>query len=201
MPNKLQELTDKLYNEGLSKGKEEGERILEDARAKASAILEKAESEAKSILEKAEKEAADNKSKAENDLKTATEQALQAVKKNIENLIVSNIVDGTTDKILSDTEFLKNIITTVAEKFSSEQASDIDLILPESTRKDLEPFIANEISKILKAGVTATFSERISGGFKIGPKDGSYFISLSDETFKELIGEYLRPATKKTLFG
>ena len=28
MQNKLQELTDKLYQEGLSKGKEEGERIL-----------------------------------------------------------------------------------------------------------------------------------------------------------------------------
>ena len=29
MSNKLQELTDKLYTEGLTKGKEEGARILE----------------------------------------------------------------------------------------------------------------------------------------------------------------------------
>ena len=28
MSNKLQELTEKLYNEGLSKGKEEGEQLL-----------------------------------------------------------------------------------------------------------------------------------------------------------------------------
>ena len=37
--------------------------------------------------------------------------------------------------------------------------------------------------------------------FRIGPKDGSYYISFSDESFAELIGSYLRPATKKILFG
>ena len=33
--NKLQELTDRLYEEGLSKGKAEGEHILEEARKQA----------------------------------------------------------------------------------------------------------------------------------------------------------------------
>ena len=42
MQNKLQELTDKLYEEGLSKGKEEGARILEDARQEAERILAEA---------------------------------------------------------------------------------------------------------------------------------------------------------------
>ena len=35
MQNKLQELTDKLYNEGLSKGKQEGEEILAKAKVQA----------------------------------------------------------------------------------------------------------------------------------------------------------------------
>ena len=35
MQNKLQELTDKLYNEGLSKGKQEGEELLAKAKAQA----------------------------------------------------------------------------------------------------------------------------------------------------------------------
>ena len=47
----------------------------------------------------------------------------------------------------------------------------------------------------------ATFSKKIAGGFRIGPKDGGYFISLTEDTFKNLIGEYLRPTTKKLLFG
>ena len=44
-------------------------------------------------------------------------------------------------------------------------------------------------------------SDKIAGGFTIGPKDGGYFISFTEETFNALISEYLRPATKKLLFG
>ena len=42
MQNKLQELTDRLYQEGLSKGKEEGARLVETAQSEAQAIIEKA---------------------------------------------------------------------------------------------------------------------------------------------------------------
>ena len=43
MENKLQELTDKLYREGLSKGKEEGEALLAKAETKAAEIIETAQ--------------------------------------------------------------------------------------------------------------------------------------------------------------
>ncbi len=42
MQDKLQELTDRLYNEGLSKGKQEGEELLQKAHAEAEAIVAKA---------------------------------------------------------------------------------------------------------------------------------------------------------------
>ncbi len=45
------------------------------------------------------------------------------------------------------------------------------------------------------------FSKKIGGGFTVGPKNGGYFINFTDEAFRELIGGYLRPATKKILFG
>ena len=47
----------------------------------------------------------------------------------------------------------------------------------------------------------AEFSKKIAGGFNIGPADGSWFVSLTDEAFSALISEYLRPVTKKLLFG
>ena len=59
MENKLQALTDKLYQDGLSKGKEEGERLLQEAKAQASRIVESAQEQAKEIVEKARKEAED----------------------------------------------------------------------------------------------------------------------------------------------
>ena len=43
MENKLQELTNKLYEEGLAKGRSDAERLVADAQAKADAIVREAE--------------------------------------------------------------------------------------------------------------------------------------------------------------
>ncbi len=201
MESKLQELTDKLYKEGLSKGKEEGEAILAKAKEQAAEILEEAKKEAQSIINKAHKEAEDFRTKVEGDVKMAGSQSIQATRKDIENLMVSKLSDSKVTEALSDSDFLKGIIKAVAEKFSPEDAMDLNVLLPEALKSKLEPFVSGELSKVLKGGITADFSKKIAGGFKIGPKDGSYFISFTDETFKELIGEYLRPATRKILFG
>lgn len=201
MENKLQELTDKLYNEGLSKGKEEGEALLAKARKEAADIVAAAENEAKGIIAKAEKEAADYRTKVTGDLKMAASQSLQATRKDIENMLVLKMTGAATEKAMSDAEFVKGIIKAVAEKFDAEEAVDLELVLPESLKSALEPFVKSELASALKNNVNASFSKKISGGFTVGPKDGSYFISLTDETFKELISEYLRPATRKLLFG
>ena len=92
-------------------------------------------------------------------------------------------------------------IKAVAEKFTTDGPVDLALVLPEALKADLEPFATKELAGILGAGVKASFSKKVAGGFTIGPKDGGYFISFTDETFNALISEYLRPATKKILFG
>ena len=199
--DKLQELTQKLYDEGLAKGKQDGEALLQKAVAEAEGIVKKAQEEAEAILAKARKDAEDFKVKVEGDVKMAAQQSVQATRTDIENLVVSKVVDGTVDKALSNEDYLKGIITAVAQKFSADEPADLSLVLPESLKAELEPFVKSELGKLLGKGVEATFSKKVAGGFKIGPKDGGYFVSLTDETFKDLIGSYLRPATKKLLFG
>lgn len=198
--DKLQELTQKLYNEGLSKGKEEGEALLAKAQMEADELVKKAQEEAAAIIEKAKKEAADYKIKMEGDVKMASTQALQATKACIEGIIVTKAVEPVKEQ-LSGAAFLKEVITAVAQRFSTQESMDLSLVLPEKLQKELEPFVKGELAKTLGKGVEASFSKKVAGGFKIGPKDGSYFISLTDEAFQDLIGEYLRPATKKILFG
>ena len=199
--DKLQELTQKLYEEGLAKGKQDGEALLEKAKSEAEGIVKQAQEEAEAILAKARKDAEDFKVKVEGDVKMAAQQAVQATRADIENLVVAKVVDGTVDKALSNEEYIKGIITAVAQKFSADEPADLSLILPESLKAALEPFVKNELGKLLGKGVDASFSKKVAGGFKIGPKDGGYFVSLTDDTFKDLIGSYLRPATKKLLFG
>ena len=201
MQNKLQELTDKLYNEGLSKGKQEGEEILAKAKAQAEEIVAKAQAEAAQILAAAQKQSEEIKTKTASDVKMAANQSIAATRKDIETLIVGKMTDETVKKALSTPDFIKEIIKAVAEKFTTDGPVDLALILPENLKKDLEPFVTKELATILNAGVEASFSKKVSGGFKIGPKEGSYFISFTEETFNQLISEYLRPTTKKLLFG
>lgn len=201
MQNKLQELTDKLYNEGLSKGKQEGEALLQEATAKADSILAEARKEADGIIAKARKEAEELKTRVNADLKMAANQSITATKQDIEKIVVAKITDKEVKTALSSADFLKEIITAVARNFNAAEPVDLEVVLPESLKKEMEPFVAKELSSILKSGITASFSKKIGGGFTIGPKDGSYFISFTDETFTDLISEYLRPAAKKILFG
>lgn len=201
MQNKLQELTDRLYNEGLSKGKQEGEAILGQARKDAEDIVAKARKEAEAILAAAAKEAEDLRTKVTGDLKMAASQSIAATKQDIESLIVAKMTEKEIKSALTSADFVKETITAVAKGFNAGEPADLEVLLPESLRNELEPFIENELSKALDGGISASFSKKISGGFTIAPKDGGYFISFTEETFKELISEYLRPATKKILFG
>lgn len=201
MDNKLQELTDKLYKEGLSKGKEEGEAILAKAQSKAAEILEAAQKKAAEIIKKAENDAKDYQVKVEGDVKMAATQSIQSVKRDIENLMVNGMIGGKAASALSSADFVKEIITSVAKNFNSQESVDLELTLPENLRNELEPFVSGELTKSLSNVVTAKFSGKIDGGFRIAPKDGSYYIDLTSEAFEALIGEYLRPATRKMLFG
>ena len=201
MQNKLQELTDKLYNEGLSKGKQKGEELLAKAKVQADDIITKAQAEAERILAAAQKQAEEIKTKTASDVKMAASQSIAATKKDIETLIVGKMTGEAVKKALSSADFIKELIQAVAEKFTTEGPVDLNLVLPESLKNDLEPFATKELAKILGAGVEASFSKKVAGGFQIGPKDGGYFVSFTEETFNQLISEYLRPATKKLLFG
>ena len=201
MQNKLQELTDKLYNEGLAKGKQEGEEILAKAKVQADEIVAKAKAEAASIVAAANKEAEDLKTKVQGDLKMAASQSIAATKKDIETLVVAKMTGAETAKALTSAEFVKEVILSVAKGFNTEEPVDLEVVLPESLKKELEPFVTKELANVLKANVEASFTKKIAGGFTIGPKDGGYFISFTEDTFNALISEYLRPATKKILFG
>ena len=201
MQNKLQELTDKLYNEGLAKGKQEGEEILAKAKVQAEEIVAKAKAEAAAIVAAANKEAEDLKTKVQGDLKMAASQSVAATKKDIETLVVAKMTEGDVKAALTSAEFVKEVVLAVAKGFNAEEPVDLEVVLTESLKKELEPFVAKELATVLKGGVEASFTKKIAGGFTIGPKDGGYFISFTEETFNALISEYLRPATKKILFG
>ncbi len=203
MSNKLQELTDKLYNEGLSKGKQEGEEMRSKAKAEAAKILADARKEAEKIISEAEKRAEDTKSKTESDIRMAGIQTISSIKRNTEDMIVAKSLTAPIKSATSDAEFIKSLISTIIKAFNPANAEPVslDIILPAALQTQLSSFMEKECKDAMAHGLTVSYSKQMSGGFKIGPKDGGYKISFSDSDFEKVFADYLRPATKKLLFG
>ena len=202
MQNKLQELTDKLYNEGLSKGKQEAEQMKANAKLEAAQIIAQAKEQAQEILAKAQAEAAELKSKTENDVKAASLQAFTAVKQQIENVIVAKSL-APAKTAVAEADFLKEIVKGIVAAFNPANSDSValELILPADKQAELEQFAKEQLNKICAAGVEVQFSKGIQGGFKIAPKGEGYMLSFTDKDFENIISEYLRPKTKALLFG
>ena len=203
MENKLQALTDRLYNEGLSKGRQEADQLLAKAREEAQAIVAKAREEADALLAAAEKQAAATRTMVDGDLKMASTQAISALKQQVENMVITKAVAEPVGAALSDSKFVQELIATVVKAFNAANPDGVglDVILPEAGQNQLEKAFTNEAIKNLSKGIEVKNVKGLANGFKIGPKDGGYQLSFTGDDFTGLIGEYLRPATKKILFG
>ena len=53
---------------------------------------------------------------------------------------------------------------------------------------------------LLAEGVEVGFSADVKSGFKVGEKQGGYYISFSDESFEALLSNYLRDKVSQLLF-
>jgi V/A-type H+-transporting ATPase subunit E len=203
MQNKLQELTDKLYNEGLSKGKQQAEQLLAEAEAKAGKIVQDAQTQADQILSKARKDADDLKTKVAADVKMASTQSISALKQQIEKTLMAKVVGSEVKDALQDANFVKPLIEPVIKSFNAADIAPagLDVILPESMKQTLGKALESGLAKELKSSVNIDYAKNIAGGFKIAPKDGGYFISFADGDFEKMFSEYLRPAAKKILFS
>ena len=148
MQDKLQELTDRLYNEGLSKGKQDGEELVQKAQAEASRIVADAKAEAEHIIAQANKEAEEMKTKVTADVKMAAIQSIAVTKQEIEKMVVTKAAAQGVKANMGNAAFVKELITSVVKAFNPQNASpvDLNLILPEALKAEVEPFVKNEIA-------------------------------------------------------
>lgn len=203
MQNKLQELTDKLYNEGLSKGKQDADEMVDKAKKEAVAIIAEAKTESERIISVAKTEAKDIKHKIETEIQMAFKQTLGSLKNQIENTLISNSIDKPVSEVSDSSSFIKELILAAISAFNP-KGSDIvslSLLLPENKRGELETFIKSDTNKQMQSVVDIKFDKKFQSGFKIGPAKEGYHISFTDKDLQLLFSEYLKPKTREFLFN
>ena len=196
---KLQELTEKLYAEGLSKGREEAEKMVADAEAKAAKLVAQAQQEAAEIVKAAEAKAAELKKNNETEMVLATRQVVAALKENISNLVVAKSVVPSVHAALLDVEFVKEMLLGIARGWNGERVA-LEAILPAEMKARFESEAEAAVKALLTEGIEVGYSERVKSGFKVAPKDGGYYISFTEEDFSALLAEYLKEKVTKMLY-
>ena len=202
MENKLQELTGKIYEEGIARAKEEADKIIAEAKKEADDLRNKAKKEAQQILEKANKEAGELKKNVESEVKLSARQAISTIKQQVTELITAGVTDKAVKEAFKDKDFIKKIIEATIKNWNpGKESFDLQLLLPKEDEKKLGAYFTSRQKDLINGTIEVKFDDRMDSGFKIGPKDGRFLISFTDEDFENFFKTYLRPRTTQLLYG
>lgn len=194
--NTLQELTDKIYAEGVEKGKNEAAQIVAQAQEQANAIIAQANKQATDILAQAQKQAAELDKNTRSELKLFAEQSVNAIKTEVTNLLTDKIAADSVKAATADPQFMQKIIADLAAQL----AKDGDVIIEAKDADALKTYFAANAKNLLNQGVEIKEVKGIKTQFAIAPKEGGYKLAFGDAEFIEYFKEFLRPQLIELLF-
>lgn len=196
MENKIQELTDKIYREGVEKGNEEAQRLIGNAQEEAAKIVEEARKEAEAIVAAAHKKAAETAENTQSELKLFAGQAVNALKSEIATLLNDQVVTEAVKGFVADKEYLNKFIVSLATQWTANES----IVISTADAENLKKNFASKAKALLDKGVTIEKVNGMKALFTISPADGSYKVSFGEEEFENYFKEFLRPQLVEMLF-
>jgi V/A-type H+-transporting ATPase subunit E len=199
MDQKLKELTEKLYQEGVAKGNEKAEQIVAEANQKSKQIIAEAEKKAQQLIAEAEKKAAELDKNTKSELQLASKQMISALEQEVVGLINGQITGAEIEKAVSDDQFIQQLIHAAVTNWAPKQ--DLLVVVPSEKQKAVENYFSTKAKGLLDSGLKIESVSGIKSGFQIGPADGSYKVSFTREDFIEFFKAFIRPKVVELLFG
>lgn len=198
MQDRLKNLTEKLYQEGVESGKKKADEIISEAEDKAKKIIENAQKDADSVKEKAAADAELNTKRVLSELKLASQKSVSKIKQEISSLILEQLFNAPVKEAFTDKEFVQKMIQQVLA--AQAEQGEMKLSLSAEEEKELKSSLTTKFKDYMSKGMELSFDEGVASGFKIGPKDDAFAIEYSDESFKNFFQSYLKPLTYKLIF-
>ena len=196
MENKIQELTDKIYREGVEKGNTEAQKLIANAQDEAKKIVEDARKEAEAIVAASRKSADELAENTKSELKLFAGQAVNALKSEIATLVTDKIVNADVKAFAADKDYLNAFIVALASKWSVNEP----IVISTADADGLKKYFAAQAKALLDKGVK---KEQVNGNktlFTVSPADGSYKVNFGEEEFMNYFKEFLRPQLVEMLF-
>ncbi len=196
MENKIQELTDRIYREGVEKGNEEAKKLVEKAQDEANQIVENARKEADAIVAAARKSADELVDNTKSELKLFAGQALNALKSEIATVVTDKLVSADVKAFASNKEYLQAFIVALASKWSAEEP----IVISTADAEGLKKYFAAKAKQLLDGSVKIEQVNGLKTLFTVSPADGSYKVSFGEEEFMSYFKDFLRPQLVEMLF-
>jgi V/A-type H+/Na+-transporting ATPase subunit E len=214
----LEALIARLKDEGVTAGRAEADRMVNEAQARARAVVDKAEADAKAKLEAARKEVEGLRRGGEDALRAAARDTVLELKDTLTRRFAED-VGKTVSGAMHDEEMLKKMILAIVgrarEDGGVDQSEEMELILPRSVagldelrRKPeelregtLTHYVAAMAGEMLRAGVSFGRAEDDAEGLRVKLHDRGVTIDITDKAVAEALLEHLQPRFRALLEG
>jgi V/A-type H+-transporting ATPase subunit E len=197
MDIKLNELIEKIKQDGIAATHAETARIKADA-----------EADAKRIIEEAKKEAVATVAKAKETIEQDEKASILALEQASRNLIlafkgeIQSILDNLTAKAVASSysaDVIKEILPDLIKNWADKKTDSLTVLLSEEDLNKLTDASKTMIVSALKEGVEIKTAKKLDRGFHIVEKDGSAFYDFSAESVAAMLSVYLNPKLAEIL--
>jgi V/A-type H+-transporting ATPase subunit E len=196
MENKVQEITDKIYREGVEKGQAEAQKIVEAAEVEKAALLKKAQQDAEKIVTDARKSAEELRRNTQSELQLYAGRAVEALKSEIANLVTATAVDTAVKETITG-DWLQKLMLALAADWVARE----NVVIQTVDADALTQYFAKHAKDILGKGVTIEQVNGKQAAFAIMPADKGYRVQFGEEEFAGWFKEFLRPQLVEMLFA
>jgi V/A-type H+-transporting ATPase subunit E len=211
----VQELIDRLSQEGVAEGQRRAEEIAEEARRKADELLQTTKRQADALLKQAKEQSDQFRVAGEDALRMACRDALRDLGSRIHEGFRNRLRELVQNEI-HDPEMLKKMILEVTRHATPEDAQHKTTILipPDAIADDevrqrmeagdedaLTEFVKGLIGEDLRSGFDVQLGRTSQTGLRVRVVDQNVEIDLTDEALTDLLARHLLPRFRAVLRG
>jgi V/A-type H+-transporting ATPase subunit E len=210
----VQELIEKLRDQGVQTGRDHANTLVNDAEKKAAQIIQEARTEAEAILGKAHEEAGFITKAGKEALVLAERNAILELKDYLLETF-SGQVGALVTSSLEQEELLQKMILAVAGDHQLPEEESIEVVLPKKVigvdelrhspelvmQGPLLEFVKGQAAGMLREGVTFVVSQADQSGVTFRLQEKDIEVELSDETIQVLLLKHLQPRFRALLEG
>ena len=190
-------LVEELKKNGVDKGNQEADKIIEAAKKEAEAIVAKAKSEADKTVAKAKDEAESIKRMAASSAKQSGVSLIASLKQSV-NSLLGNALGAIVKNAMEDDAMVEKMLVSFAQNLAPDTKATITV--SDSVDADkLAKAVFGKVNGALSSGLTIQSAPGFPG-ISVRKAGESVKYELTEELIKEMITPFLSERTESMLF-